>query len=102
MKQFARLFTELDQTNKTNEKVAALKSFFSEASDQDKLWTLALFTHKRPKRQVNSRLLRQWTREVAGIPEWLFDESYHVVGDLAETMSLLLPLPAHENDEGLD
>ncbi|MFA0964634.1 ATP-dependent DNA ligase [Roseivirga sp. BDSF3-8] len=101
MKQFAQLFTELDQTNKTNEKVAALKRYFSLAPDQDKLWALALFTHKRPKRQVNSPLLRQWAREQAGIPEWLFDESYHVVGDLAETMSLLLPFPSQENDEGL-
>lgn len=102
MKLFAQLFTDLDQTNKTNEKVAALKSYFSKASDQDKLWALALFTHKRPKRQVNSRLLRQWTQEAAGIPEWLFNESYHVVGDLAETMSLLLPFPTRENDEDLD
>ena len=101
MKAFARLFTDLDQTNKTNAKVAILKSYFSEASDQDKLWTLALFTHRRPKRQVNTTLLKTWAVEMANMPEWLFQESYDVVGDLAETIALLLPPPSASHESGL-
>ena len=43
MKDFARLFTTLDQTTKTTRKVAALAEFFSTASDTDKIWAVALF-----------------------------------------------------------
>lgn len=101
MKNFAQLFAELDQTNKTNEKVAFLKNYLSRATDADKLWALALLSGKRPKRQVNTTLLRTWATEVSGIPPWLFDESYHVVGDLAEAVSLLLPPPKRTSDQTL-
>ena len=37
--------------------------------------------------------MREWASEWTGIPLWLVEESYHVVGDLAETLSLLLPPP---------
>ncbi len=101
MKAFAQLFSDLDQTNKTNAKVAILKDYFGSVSDQDKLWTLALFTHRRPKRQVNTTLLRTWANEMANLPEWLFQESYDTVGDLAETIALLLPAPTESHDETL-
>ena len=84
MKRFAELFVQLDQTNKTNNKVGLIKSYFSEAPDKDQLWTLAFFTHKRPRRPVKSSLLRQWAAELAEVPDWLLEESYHSVGDLAE------------------
>lgn len=98
MKQFAHLFARLDQTNKTNDKLKILKEYLSAAPDKDKLWALALFTHKRPKRPVNSTQLRSWAAEAAGLPDWLFNESYHVVGDLSETIALLLPPPPEEQD----
>ncbi len=91
MRRFTGLFLQLDQTNKTKDKVEFLKAYFLEASNEDKLWALALFTHRRPKRNVKASQLRDWCREVSEVPEWLFDESYHTVGDLAETISLLLP-----------
>jgi len=90
LKEFTQLITSLDQSNKTNDKVNALKNFFLSANDQDKIWTLALFTHRKPKRTVNTTLLKEWIIEWTDIPEWLFQESYHVVGDLAETISLLI------------
>lgn len=102
MKHFAALFMRLDQSNKTSDKIEALKEFFSIAIDEDKIWTIALFTHKRPKRQVNTGLLRSWCIELAGIPDWLFEESYQTVGDLAETIALLLPLNAKTHDKSLD
>nr|WKN36312.1 ATP-dependent DNA ligase [Tunicatimonas sp. TK19036] len=101
MKQFAQLFSQLDQTNKTNDKVALLKEYFATAPDRDKLWTIAFFSHKRPKRPVTSTLLKAWTMELAGLPEWLFRESYSFVGDLAETLSLLLPSPTETQDQPL-
>lgn len=101
MKQFAALFSQLDQTNKTNERIRILKDYLQEAPDGDKLWALALFTHKRPKRPVNTTQLRTWAAEVTGVPLWLFEESYGVVGDLSETISLLLPEPAEQQDYSL-
>lgn len=91
MKEFARLFTDLDETNKTNEKVRILKEYFSRVPDEDKMHTLALFTGRKPRRQINSTLIKYYAMELAGIPQWLFEESYHVVGDLGETIALLLP-----------
>ncbi|MBK0380249.1 ATP-dependent DNA ligase [Mucilaginibacter segetis] len=91
MRAFAQLFLSLDETNKTNEKVKVLKSYFTNVPDTDKMHMLALFTGRRPKRQINSTLIRTWAIEASNIPVWLFEESYHVVGDLAETMSLLMP-----------
>jgi len=91
MKNFAQLFLSLDETNKTNEKVKVLKDYFNTVPDTDKMHMLALFSGRRPKRQINSTLVRNWAIEASNIPAWLFEESYHVVGDLAETMSLLMP-----------
>lgn len=91
MKQFADLITQLDQTNKTLKKVAALKAYFELASDDDKLWTIAILSHKRPKRTVKTTELKEWSAEVAEIPFWLFEETYHIVGDLAETLAKIHP-----------
>ncbi len=91
MKAFAHLFQSLDETNKTNEKVAVLTDYFNRVPDDDKMNMLALFTGRKPKRPINSTLVRNWALEASGIPGWLFEESYHVVGDLAETMALLMP-----------
>jgi DNA ligase-1 len=91
MKQFAKLIKTLDGTNKTNVKVQALSQYFKEASDQDKVWTIAILSHRRPPRPVNTTLLRTWAAELSHIPTWLFEESYHIVGDLAETIALVVP-----------
>jgi DNA ligase-1 len=91
MKEFTALFRKMDESNKTNAKVAALKEYFLQADDHCKLWAIALMSHRRPKRPVNTTLLRTWAAEMAGIPQWLFEETYHVVGDLAETIALILP-----------
>ena len=91
MKAFAQLFLSLDETNKTNEKVKVLKDYFNQVPDTDKMHMLALFTGRKPKRQINSTQVRTWAIEALNLPAWLFEESYHVVGDLAETIALLFP-----------
>lgn len=93
MKHFAQLITELDQTTKTTAKIAALVRYLEQADDSDKLWAIALFSGRRPKRAVKTTLLREWAAELSGVPLWLVEESYHTVGDLAETLALLLPGP---------
>ncbi len=101
MKHFADLFNALDQTTKTNAKVAALAGYFRAASDTDKLWTIALLSGRRPKRGVTTTLLREWAAERADIPLWLFEECYPVVGDLSETIALVLPPAAGSSARSL-
>ncbi len=92
MKRFAALFNAIDQSTKTTVKVAALADYFTDADDMDRLWTIALFSGRRPKRAVTTTKLREWAAEASGTPLWLFEDSYAIVGDLAETISLVLPL----------
>ena len=87
---FAQLIEALDSTNKTNEKVALLATYFRTAPQNDALWAVALLSHRRPSRPVSTSLLREWAAELAGLSPWLFEEAYHIVGDLAETITLLL------------
>ncbi|MTB51960.1 ATP-dependent DNA ligase [Lewinella sp. W8] len=101
MKHFADLFRKLDRTTKTNAKVEALADYFRIAPPDDKLWTIALLSHRRPRRTVNSRLFRSWAAELSGVDLWLLEESYHVVGDLAETLALVLPPPTERSDHSL-
>lgn len=79
----------------------AIERFLQEAGDRDKLWFLALFTGKRPKRNVSTTLMKQWAMEITGLPEWLFLESYAAVGDLGETISLILPSPSASSARSL-
>ncbi len=101
MRRFAELIRRLDSTNKTNVKVGALADYFSEASDPDKVWTIAILSHRRPPRPVNTTLLRNWAAELADIPLWLFEESYHIVGDLAETIALIIESSEKRTEKSL-
>jgi len=101
MKHFTALFTELDQTTKTLNKIQALAGYFEIATDRDKLWAIAILSHRRPKRSVNATLLALWASELSDLPAWLFEESHHVVGDLAETITLVLPPPREVSSETL-
>ena len=97
MQQFAQLVNVLATTTKTNEKLQALKDYFALARPKDKTWVIAIFSGRRPKRIVNSAYLREYCTEITQIDPWLFEECYHTVGDLAETISLLLPETIAEN-----
>jgi DNA ligase-1 len=101
MKNFAELIKTLDSSNKTSVKVDALTNYFRNASDEDKVWTIAILSHRRPPRPVNTTLLRLWANELADIPLWLFEESYHIVGDLAETIALVIPTTKEHSDRSL-
>ncbi|HEU4471743.1 MAG TPA: ATP-dependent DNA ligase [Flavisolibacter sp.] len=94
MRFFAELVTRLGASTKTNEKLNALADYFSTADDKDKVWVIAIFSGRRPRRAINTTQLASHCVETAGLPFWLFEESYHTVGDLAETIALLLPDPA--------
>lgn len=91
MKRFSELIRRLDISNKTSDKTAALTDYFREATDSDKLWAAALFSGKRPRKIATSTELRLWVGELAGLPDWLVHETWHIVGDLAETIAKILP-----------
>lgn len=99
MKAFAELYRSLDETNKTGEKVAAMVEFFREAPPEDAAWTVHFLTGRRPKRAANSTKMQQLAAHLAGIPQWLFAECYDAVGDLAETIALVLPEPTERGED---
>lgn len=101
MKRFAALFAALDGTTKTLVKLEALAGYFRDAPEADRVQTIALLSGRRPKRAATATELRTWAAEAAGLPLWLFEESYAVVGDLAETIALVLPVAEAQGDESL-
>lgn len=101
MKRFAALYAALDETTRSSEKTAALAAYLREAPPADRVWTIALLSHRRPRRAVTTTDLRGWAAEAAGIPDWLFEDCYAVAGDLAETIAHLLPAPRRHDDRSL-
>ncbi|WP_024697394.1 ATP-dependent DNA ligase [Pseudomonas avellanae] len=101
MKAFAELYAQLDATTSSNAKLAAMREYFEHADPQDAAWAVYFLSGGRPRQLVPTRVLREQAMTLASLPEWLFEESYQAVGDLAETLSLLLPQADHSNDEGL-
>lgn len=91
LRAFANLYATLDETNKTNAKLTLLKNYFSSAPARDAAWVLYFLIGRRPRRAINGRRLAEWAAAEAGLPAWLFGESYDAVGDIAETITLLLP-----------
>jgi DNA ligase 1 len=91
MKAFTELYTSLDATTKTNEKIAALREYFQNAEPADSAWAIYFLTGRKPKQLIQAPKVVAWAIESAEIPAWLFAESYDAVGDLAETIALLLP-----------
>lgn len=101
MKSFARLFTELDTTTATSAKVDALVRYFASAPAPDAAWAVYFLSGGKPRQVVKTAQLRALACQVAGIDDWLFEESYQAVGDLAETIAHVLPLESTASDLGL-
>ena len=101
MKLFAALYRELDATTSSAAKQAALQQYLRVADAADAAWAVYFLAGGKPRQVVPTRLLRELAQDAAGLPEWLFEESYQAVGDLAETVSLLLPAPARPTERGL-
>jgi DNA ligase-1 len=101
MREFARLFAELDETTATNRKLEALQNYFEHAAPENAAWAVYFLAGGKPRQAVPSKLLRQYAIEYAGLDEWLFDESYSAVGDTAETIAHILPPPTKQSDIGL-
>jgi DNA ligase-1 len=91
MRAFTELYTSLDETTKTNEKIAAMKRYFESASPADSAWAIYFLTGRKPKQLMQMPKLVGLAIAAAGVPSWMFEESYDAVGDIAETIALLLP-----------
>jgi len=101
MRAFADLYAALDETTKTNEKVEALVEYWRAAAPEDAVWAIHFLIGRRLKRLIETRKLVAWAIAEAGIPEWIFADCYGAVGDLAETIALLLPAPVSSTDRPL-
>jgi DNA ligase-1 len=101
MKAFADLYSRLDASASNNVKVAALEDYFRNTEPADAAWAVFFLCGGLPRRLVPSRILRELAIQTSGIPEWLFEECYQSVGDLAETISLLTPQSEHTSELGL-
>ncbi|NWC76287.1 ATP-dependent DNA ligase [Pseudomonas sp. P7759] len=101
MKAFAELYANLDATTSSNAKLAALQAYFRDAAPEDAAWAVYFLSGGRPRQLVPTRLLRDMATDASGIEPWLFEESYQSVGDLAETISLLLPESTYTSQDGL-
>lgn len=101
MKAFAELYAELDATTSSNAKLAAMQAYFAQAAPEDAAWAVYFLSGGRPRQLVPVRILRELAVAVSGLEPWLFEESYQAVGDLAETISLVLPENPHSSEAGL-
>ena len=101
MKAFAALYRDLDATTSSNTKQVVLRQYFTNAQAADSAWAVYFLAGGKPRQLVPTKVLRQLARDASDLPEWLFDESYDAVGDLAETIALLLPPPTQTHDLGL-
>ncbi|WP_426117546.1 ATP-dependent DNA ligase [Pseudomonas sp. DSP3-2-2] len=101
MKAFAELYSRLDATTSSNAKLTAMREYFAQVPPEDAAWAVYFLAGGRPRQLVPTKLLREQAMTLAHLPEWLFEESYQAVGDLAETLSLLLPEAVHSSDQGL-
>jgi len=101
MKLFAELYQRLDETTGTNRKIDAMAAYFRMAPEADAVWAIRFLIGRKPRQVVPTRRLMEWAAESAGVAGWLFEASYDVVGDLAETITLLLPEADRASDRRL-
>ena len=101
MREFARLYADLDETTSTTRKLDALQQYFSSATPENAAWAVYFLAGGKPRQAVPTKLLRQYAIDYAVLDDWLFDESYHAVGDFAETIAHILPAPTKQSDIGL-
>ena len=98
MKAFADLYAALDETTRTNAKVEAMVDYFRKAPADDAAWAVYFLIGRKPRQVIATAKLRAWAAAEAGISDWLFEESYHAVGDLAEAIALILPEPSTSSE----
>lgn len=87
----AALVRDLPSIASVAARTARLAEHFAAADEASAAWTLWFLLGHRLRRPVPSAALRRWVAARAGISEELAAACHDHVGDLAETLSLLLP-----------
>lgn len=90
MQGFSELFHDLDEMTKTGDRLARMVEYFRAARPEDAGWAAWFLAGNRIKGAVRTGELRQWAAHRVSLPLWLLEESYERVGDLAETLALLV------------
>lgn len=90
MKALTQLFLELDRTNSTKNKVTILRDYFIKQHPSDNAWTIFILTGKKIPKRIKTSDMKVWVQTFTDTPLWLFEECYAMVGDLAETITLLI------------
>ncbi|MFO0913670.1 MAG: ATP-dependent DNA ligase [Pirellulales bacterium] len=101
MKRFCQLVRDLEETSRTSVKLTLMRDYFATETPADAAWAVYFLSGRRLKRLIPQQRWRAWAAERAAVPAWLFQECYDVVGDLAETVALLLPPPQSPGDRSL-
>jgi DNA ligase-1 len=101
MREFARLYADLDETTATNRKLEALQNYFEHAAPENAAWAVYFLAGGKPRQAVPTKVLREAAIAYAGLDEWLFEECHAAVGDMAETIAHILPAPKRHSDVGL-
>jgi DNA ligase-1 len=107
VKAFAALYRRLDAATSTKHKSQALQDYLLAAIADPELyasaaWAVYFLAGGKPRQMISTKLLRQLALEETNLPEWLFEECYQNVGDLAETLGLLLPAAETVEEASLD
>tara|TARA_B110000003_G_scaffold276178_1_gene321326 strand:+ start:879 stop:2534 length:1656 start_codon:yes stop_codon:yes gene_type:complete len=90
LREFSQLFHDLDESTKTNDRIDQLVKYLLEASPEDSIWVCWFLAGNRIKGAIKTSELRTFASERSGLPQWLLEECHDRVGDLAETISLLV------------
>lgn len=101
MQRFTALYLSLDSSTSTRHRVQAMQDYFAQVPAEDAAWAVYFLAGGKPRQAVGTRVLRETGARAAGMPDWLFDECYEAVGDLAETLALILPPPVEVSDRPL-
>lgn len=103
MRRFAELYQRLDRLTATNDKRAALMEYFRTAPASDAAWALWLLSGGKvgsaKAKIATSTELRTWISQASGVEPWLVEDCYEQVGDLAETIALLLDDPQERRED---
>ena len=116
MIQFVKLIRSLDQALGNLEKKNCIKEYFQNAlllenenmtnnlnKSQDQwlslFWAVYFLSGEKLNRIFPSKLLKLCTIKKTNMPQWLFDECYDFVGDLAETIAHLACDKKEINDD---
>ena len=96
MRRFAELLETLVLTPSRNGKIRLLVDYFRSVPDPERGLALAAITRDLDIPSVKPALLRELVSQ--RVDEELFRLSYDYVGDLAETIALIWPVPGGERD----